>query len=325
MWLGVVNASSNGTAYEVHHMQHSQSGTSTATATTAAAATSAGGETPAPNSEEAVEDKEAAAAAGEGGTAADTGATAVDIAYSADASMVAIATEGKHVRVWRTGVSAGITMDKQEALKAVGDDGSTSKTATMTEATAAAVAAGDMLGEQEIPKKPTSILFAPVPAAGADGGGGGGGGDENGAAAGSREQQEVLVIADKCGDAYAAPLPDPSSALKHLLGHTAMTITAMAPLQGGALLATADRAEHIRVSQVRTYCMKECFFRLRVMPLFSWHNFSPRPRALLTALENPMDVLYCAEGISCTCCKPHFSGTCPFLHTHTPCTANRSR
>lgn len=58
------------------------------------------------------------------------------------------------------------------------------------------------------------------------------------------------MVSDKCGDAYAAPLPDPSTALKHLLGHTAMTITAMVSLKGGALLATADRAEHIRVSQV---------------------------------------------------------------------------
>ena len=62
---------------------------------------------------------------------------------------------------------------------------------------------------------------------------------------------QVLVVSDKCGDAYAAPLPDPSVALKHLLGHTAMTITAMVYLKGGGLLATADRAEHIRVSQVR--------------------------------------------------------------------------
>lgn len=62
---------------------------------------------------------------------------------------------------------------------------------------------------------------------------------------------KVLVIADKCGDAHAAPLPDPSLALKHLLGHTAMTITAMVSLREGSLLATADRAEHIRVSQVR--------------------------------------------------------------------------
>lgn len=59
------------------------------------------------------------------------------------------------------------------------------------------------------------------------------------------------MVSDKCGDAYAAPLPDPSAALKHLLGHTAMTITAMVSLKGGALLATADRAEHIRVSLVR--------------------------------------------------------------------------
>lgn len=60
------------------------------------------------------------------------------------------------------------------------------------------------------------------------------------------------MVSDKCGDAYAAPLPDPAVALKHLLGHTAMTITSMVSLKGGKLLATGDRAEHIRVSEVST-------------------------------------------------------------------------
>lgn len=66
----------------------------------------------------------------------------------------------------------------------------------------------------------------------------------------SHTNVQVLVVSDKCGDAYAAPLPDPSSAFKHLLGHTAMTITSMVSLNHGKLLVTGDRAEHIRVSQV---------------------------------------------------------------------------
>lgn len=57
-------------------------------------------------------------------------------------------------------------------------------------------------------------------------------------------------MSDKCGDVYVAPLPDPAAAWKHLLGHTAMTITDMALLKEGTLLATGDRAECIRVSQV---------------------------------------------------------------------------
>lgn len=73
--------------------------------------------------------------------------------------------------------------------------------------------------------------------------------------------RQVLVISDKCGDAYAAPLPQPASTLKHLLGHTAMTITSMVSLKGGRLLATGDRAEHIRISQVCVFslCQVSCF------------------------------------------------------------------
>ena len=164
------------------------------------------------------------AATGKSGEAGGGGGstTAVDIAYSADGGLVATATEDKRVRVWRTRVvsdSAGAPPPGGDAKPGIAEP---------------AAAAGNMLGERELPKKPTSILFAPVAAPG-------GGGD--------KQREEVVVVADKCGDAYAAPLPDPSSALKHLLGHTAMTITAMALLKGGTLLATADRAEHIRVSQ----------------------------------------------------------------------------
>ncbi|CAM9600338.1 unnamed protein product, partial [Laminaria digitata] len=69
------------------------------------------------------------------------GANGVDIAYSADASMVAMATEDKRVRVWRTGRGAGRTTS--------GDD--------MGEEPAELEPAGALLGEREIPKKPTSI------------------------------------------------------------------------------------------------------------------------------------------------------------------------
>ena len=80
------------------------------------------------------------------------GANAVDIAYSADASMMAMATEDKRVRVWRTGRTAGPdTMDEERAK----------------------LEPGTLLGEREIPKKPTSVLFSPTGTG--DGGGSGGG------------------------------------------------------------------------------------------------------------------------------------------------------
>lgn len=207
-------------------MQNKSGKTSNASSTA-----SAGGETPSTAQEETAAAATAAtAAAKEDAAGAASSTTAVDIAYSADASMVATATEDKQVRVWRTGV--------------VNTADNASKP-TPAAAAAAAVATGEVLGQRELPKKPTCLLFAPATAAPARGTGGGGGGE------GTKQLlDEVLVVADKCGDAYAAPLPDPSSALKHLLGHTAMTITATALLKEGTLLATADRAEHIRVSQV---------------------------------------------------------------------------
>lgn len=152
--------------------------------------------------------------------------------------MVALATEDKQVCVWRTGAGSGTAAGTTGASADPGDASKATMEAAPAEA-AAAAASGHVLGKRELPKKPTSILFAPVVAPRADG-----------AAATREKTEEVVVVSDKCGDAYAAPLPDPSSALKHLLGHTAMTITAMVTLKGGQLLATADRAEHIRVSQV---------------------------------------------------------------------------
>lgn len=86
------------------------------------------------------------------------GANGVDIAYSADASMMAIATEDKRVRVWRTGRVAGLDSTDEECAK---------------------LEPGTLLGEREIPKKPTSILFSPT-RPGGDGGGGGGAGVEKG-------------------------------------------------------------------------------------------------------------------------------------------------
>ncbi|CAM9638630.1 unnamed protein product [Ectocarpus sp. 12 AP-2014] len=151
--------------------------------------------------------------------------------------MVALATEDKQVCVWRTGAGSGTAAGTTGAPADPGDASKATMEAAPAEA-AAAAESGHVLGKRELPKKPTSILFAPVAAPRADG-----------AAATREKTEEVVVVSDKCGDAYAAPLPDPSSALKHLLGHTAMTITAMVTLKGGQLLATADRAEHIRVSQ----------------------------------------------------------------------------
>ncbi|CAM9764691.1 unnamed protein product, partial [Ectocarpus fasciculatus] len=149
--------------------------------------------------------------------------------------MVALATEDKQVCVWRTGAGLDTAVG---STGAPADPGDACKATTVAAPAEAAAASGDVLGKRELPKKPTSILFAPAAAPRADG-----------AAATREKTEEVVVVSDKCGDAYAAPLPDPSSALKHLLGHTAMTITAMVTLKGGKLLATADRAEHIRVSQ----------------------------------------------------------------------------
>eukprot|EP00752_Nemacystus_decipiens_P010900 g9688.t1 len=205
-------------------------------ASSTATASPAAGGTPSTTSEPIVaaapeeEGEEEEEAAGKGSAAGASGTSAVDIAYSEDASMVATASEDKQVRVWRTGVP--------------GTSDGAGEPAT-------AGAAGEVLGQRELPKKPTSLLFAPVATGPASGGGGGGGDDDGNVADGKGKARvdEVLVVADKCGDAYAAPLPDPSSALKHLLGHTAMTITATALLKEGTLLATADRAEHIRVSQ----------------------------------------------------------------------------
>ncbi len=227
--------SNNGGTYSVHHMQHASGSAPSPTATV-----SAGGDGTQSAASPEVAGKPAggaAAASGKAGAAAGGGGggstTAVDIAYSGDAGLVATATEDKRVRVWRTRVA----LDSAGAAPAVAPVAGEAEAPAAS--AAASAAAGNVLGGRELPKKPTSILFAPVTTAG----GGAGGGDD-------KKREEVLVVADKCGDAYAAPLPDPSAALKHLLGHTAMTITAMALLKGGTLLATADRAEHIRVSQV---------------------------------------------------------------------------
>ncbi|CAM9834811.1 unnamed protein product [Choristocarpus tenellus] len=82
-----------------------------------------------------------------------------------------------------------------------------------------------LIGSREVPKKPTRIRFGEV------------------------GQKDVILISDKRGYVYAAPLPNPAAGLAHLLGHTSMTITTMELLGGGGLLATGDRVEHIRVSE----------------------------------------------------------------------------
>lgn len=223
-------ASSDG-SYTVQpmHIKSDNSGASSATARSPAA-----GETPSTTPEPTAADVAAAAAAAKVGAVGAGSTSAVDIAYSVDACMIATATEDKQVRVWRTGVVVDASHNASKPMAAA--------------PAPAPAAAGELLGQRELPKKPTSLLFAPVATAVAPAGGGG---------KGKAQLDEVLVVSDKCGDAYAAPLPDPSSSLKHLLGHTAMTITATALLKEGALLATADRAEHIRVSQV-TFSLFDC-------------------------------------------------------------------
>lgn len=72
---------------------------------------------------------------------------AVDLAYSADASMIAVATEDKHVWVWRTGRAGP---------------------GTVGEACEGGVGLGSLLGCREVPKKPTSVLFAPAATRGDD-------------------------------------------------------------------------------------------------------------------------------------------------------------
>jgi hypothetical protein len=64
--------------------------------------------------------------------------------------------------------------------------------------------AGKVLGHREVTKKPTALLFAQ--AAGKD----------------------ALLASDKFGDVWASPLPDISTAVQHLLGHTGTCVTSMA-------------------------------------------------------------------------------------------------
>jgi WD40 repeat protein len=61
-----------------------------------------------------------------------------------------------------------------------------------------------VLGHREVMKKPTALLFAQ--------------------AAG----KVVLLASDKFGDVWASPLPDISTAVQHLLGHTGTCVTSMA-------------------------------------------------------------------------------------------------
>ena len=65
-------------------------------------------------------------------------------------------------------------------------------------------------------------------------------------------QEHVAVLGDKAGDCVAVPLPVVGAASRALLGHTATIVTALEPLAlagGGALLASGDRDECIRVSR----------------------------------------------------------------------------
>lgn len=79
---------------------------------------------------------------------------AVDLAYSADASMLAVVTEDKRIWVWRR-TSSGYEVKKRERpLSTPKEKGETEPLDERQE----------LLGWRELPKKPTSVTFAPAAA-----------------------------------------------------------------------------------------------------------------------------------------------------------------
>ncbi|CAM9521804.1 unnamed protein product [Sphacelaria rigidula] len=201
--------------------------------------------------------------------------------------MLVVATEDKRLNLWRRAITNPTSTSPDPAASIPGDSARREAASGREEGQrrrergetggeegekGAGFEAWSMIGMREVPKKPTGVLFAKTPPIdeGVDG-------------------QEVLVISDKCGDAYAAPLQQPASTLKHLLGHTAMTITSMVSLKGGRLLATGDRAEHIRISQfprtsiVHTYLLghKDFVSAIAAIPAAAADSVDTAANALL--------------------------------------------
>lgn len=72
-------------------------------------------------------------------------ANIIDLAYSSDASMLVLATEDKHLRLHRTTKRWGGGEGARKQPGSVCNDDATE------------------LGQREIPKKPTRVLFSPTP------------------------------------------------------------------------------------------------------------------------------------------------------------------
>lgn len=83
-----------------------------------------------------------------------TASNAVDLAYSADASMLAVVTEDKRVWVWRRTSSGYETKKRERLLSTPEEKGKTEPREKRQE----------LLGWRELPKKPTSVTFAPASA-----------------------------------------------------------------------------------------------------------------------------------------------------------------
>jgi hypothetical protein len=121
-----------------------------------------------------------------------------------------------------------------------------------------------VLATTTAPRKGSSLAFLTLPAAASTGAGAGAGAGA-GSAVGGGEGTTVLVLGDKIGDAHAFPFPAVGSKRRHVVGHTASILTAVAGVRNGRTgalsLVTADRDEKIRVSdwpnafRIRAYCL----------------------------------------------------------------------
>ena len=93
----------------------------------------------------------------QGQTVKRTGSNAVDLAYSADASMLAVVTEDKHVCVWRTTTDCKARrLEETQQPSSPPPPGGGMGTSRRRRA---------LLGRRGVPKKPTSVSFAPAAAA----------------------------------------------------------------------------------------------------------------------------------------------------------------
>lgn len=100
---------------------------------------------------------------------------AVDLAYSSDASMLAVATDDKRLNLWCTGSTSGknkspvanmetklFAEQGQGDVPVLGIPGQGQERQQRDRSMGETAVAGSMIGTREIPKKPTSVLFARV-------------------------------------------------------------------------------------------------------------------------------------------------------------------